>query len=233
MQRRCHQWRMGSFERRSGAGPHGEGYNSANQAAREQGRAAIKAGQRGSFTFAMLNDTVTNCETIQTVCIVLTGVGGSNEADCEPIEPSLQSALDQRRWRAVTVSDPVAAMAEAALHERSQQSRSEWGLPRTERTSLLLGKAIADEERNELIRALKKYLPGVDLWLSRGGAIERMTSPEQDRLCAPRGAKPTGRIAERRRENGSDSKREGDEQIVSVTRDEINMLLERVGRSES
>jgi len=92
--------------------------------------------------------------------ILLTPRGGA--------EPLVNDAIGARGWTITTLDDPVMAMSELCLLERSQAARAAWGLRGTADLVLIVsGEAMPDD----LVAAVQWYLPDVVIWRYDDAAI--------------------------------------------------------------
>lgn len=156
-----------------------------------------------------------------------------------------REALEERGWRYTEVADPVLAFAELALRERAQRARAAWGLPRAERIVLVIIEPPAHRETAPLLEALSRYFNAVEVWacaLARLSPLEHRTLATPSRRRLPPLSSPGTQAArhegdttteqnrhptQTEREGASD--REDHVEAASISRDELDMLLEVTG----
>jgi len=94
---------------------------------------------------------------LPTICVLLTP---ADDADSQ----SARSQLASHRWHVSTIHDPYRAVAELALRERAQAARLGWGLGRGQRIALVLHRRSAWREAHQMIAAVRRHLPKVEIW---------------------------------------------------------------------
>jgi len=123
------------------------------------------------------------------------------------IDATLRDAIAAHGWSVTALHDPVMAMAELCLLERSQAARSAWGLRGTSDLVLVL----ADPTPlDDLVDAVQWYLPGVAIWRAENGTMTMLDAPPETAADTP--TSPAGPPAE-------------DAPPADVTAAEIDMLF--------
>lgn len=154
----------------------------------------------------------------RTICIII-----ASESDRG--DGRLRRVLAERQWQPVMHTEPLAAMAEAAIREGEQVARSEWGLLRTESIVMMISERWADEhadDQAQLIHAMRQYLPGISLWSLDGHDLTPIHVPQS--ACEPAGAMHS-RSEPAHRIDGHLSTSEA-RASITITREEMDMLLE-------
>lgn len=130
------------------------------------------------------------------------------------------SAID-RDWKVRCINDPLLAMAELALCERAEAARSAWGLHRAGRLALALQQPTNDQYVQDLICAVRQYLPGVSIY-DCTDSTPRLLTPAHDHV-----------VSEQPTRTGADMHDDGDENDAhAISRDELDMLFEAAGERE-
>lgn len=146
-----------------------------------------------------------------TRCVVL-GAGAHPEA----IAPPLADKLAARRWRGACIADPLAALAELCLLERAGNVSRPWGREPQQAPVLVLTEHAAAPRPalDQMLSALSRYLPRVEVWTFAGGELHRRAIERDTSTGAPD-------------PDGAGARRSAEESIVAeITREEISMLLD-------
>jgi len=194
---------------------------------------AFRASQANANTNTMATISSNNDNNSRTACIVVTSATTTGD-------DALSHVLAARGWRSIPVDDPVVAMAEAALREREQRVRTEWGLLRNEAVAMVIDTYDCDEvawdERSKLIRAMRRYLPNVALWSFDGKQLVLMTGEgarsEQSGAMTPdpeHAVQKQTQVREQRGRDDDSTNAATEEADVIITREEVDMLLESMG----
>jgi hypothetical protein len=153
-----------------------------------------------------------------TRCVVL-GAGPHHEA----IAPPLADKLAARRWCGASVADPLAALAELCLLERAGNVRRPWGQEPQQAPVLILTEAVAAPQPvlDQMLSALQRYLPRVEVWTFAGGELHPHAM-EHDTASREPGP------------DGGEARRLADDSIAAeITREEISMLLDVTEEGEA
>lgn len=161
-----------------------------------------------------------NAET-RTTCVCI-----CYNSDADQVDPIVSELTQVRDWKPVICHHALEAMVELALREREQIARSEWGLLRNESLVMVISSSWAEVHAKEclqLIRAVRRYLPGVALLLQKGEELLAIDPTSHDdghqlsRLNPLNSGERNGNQIHPNTQNGRG---------VTVTRDELDMLLE-------
>ena len=152
-----------------------------------------------------------------TRCVVL-DAGPHREA----IVPPLSAKLEARRWCGASAADPLAALAELCLLERTGSVGRPRGQEPQQAPVLILTEPITAPQPmlDQMLSALNRYLPRVEVWTFSGGelhlhAIEHDVGAQTPRLHDPQDRRPA------------------DAPIATeITREEISMLLDVTDEGE-
>lgn len=91
------------------------------------------------------------------------------------VDQAMQAQFAARDWFPIHVHDPYIALAELCVREKSQISRSAWGLQRLEQISLVILEPAEWESASvhvrELIATVQRYVPVASVWLIQGDQI--------------------------------------------------------------
>lgn len=87
------------------------------------------------------------------------------------LSDGLKSLFAARDWFAIEQHDPYMAMAELCLRERAQVARAAWGLQRMEQTALVILEPGRWPNLDELVRAMREYLPSATIWTASDSDI--------------------------------------------------------------
>ncbi len=169
----------------------------------------------------------------------------------QPVDDDLQSQLQARNWRAITMRDPFAAMAELCLAESRHPPCDETG------PILVVVRPDSEDfcvEITQLITAVRRFMPSAAVKLFANGSLHQLASercsasaPGQDHPFAgsPLPSPPTARASSRRQADlrlmdsassaplppaaaieDADSL-DLDSETDQVTREEMELLFER------
>jgi hypothetical protein len=157
--------------------------------------------------------------------------------ECSRDDDRLCQLLARQQWQAVMVTEPIAAMVEAALREREQTARSEWGLLRNEYAVVVLSQHWLDQQTDggeALVRAMCQYLPSVELWAQAGDELvllRRTTPAISSAASAPHRRESASRSNDMRSMINSEAS--ASQLDTTITREEMDMLLETFVESET
>lgn len=170
-----------------------------------------------------------------TTCILLTPPIGE-------LPQRLKNEVNQRAWQLVQVSDALEAFAQTCLLERVAASRKSWGLPRTGRIALVIVNPNDWSESSELLLAVRRYTPGIDVWAFENEVLRKLLAAtdaanaanEETATPAPDGHAALADAAraddpDRQDEDREDAPAEPPLDTSRITTDEITMLLARPG----
>lgn len=127
----------------------------------------------------------------RTCCVVLRPANGSTAATGD--SGSLSPWLARRGFKALDVNDPLTAMAAICLIERSQASRSAWGLPRVEPLGLVVVEPARWTDVESLLSAVQRFVPDAGIWRADGDEPTIIRQPgiapaARDSVSAPQSA---------------------------------------------
>ena len=106
-------------------------------------------------------------------CIVLT-------PKPEQIDTELQQLLEARKWLVRQTNVPLLAMADLCLLDRTQASRSAWGLPHNEGVVLIIVDADHLPELQTMLLAINRYVPIVSIWSFDNGILQCVRESGED-----------------------------------------------------
>ncbi len=108
-------------------------------------------------------------------CIVLT-------PKPEQIDDKLKQLLEARNWHVRQTNAPLLAMSDLCLLERTQASRSAWGLSRSDGVALIVVDPDNWPELQTMLSAIHQYVPIVSIWSFENGRLQCVSEPiENDR----------------------------------------------------
>ena len=103
-------------------------------------------------------------------CIVLT-------PKPEQMNDELQQLLEARNWQVRQTNVPLLAMSDLCLLERTQASRSAWGLSRSEGIALIVVDPNNWPELKTMLSAIAQYVPIVTIWSFENGKLQCVSEP--------------------------------------------------------
>ena len=103
-------------------------------------------------------------------CIVLT-------PKPEQIDDELKQLLEARNWQVKQTNVPLLAMSDLCLLERTQASRSAWGLSRSEGVALIVVDPQNWPELQTMLGAIGQYVPIVSIWSFEDGKLQCVSEP--------------------------------------------------------
>ncbi|MCH8824473.1 MAG: hypothetical protein IH984_13315 [Planctomycetes bacterium] len=103
-------------------------------------------------------------------CIVLT-------PKPEHVNEELKQLLEARNWHVRQTNVPLLAMSDLCLLERTQASRSAWGLSRSEGIALIVVEPEHWPELQTMLGAIAQYLPIVSIWSYEKGKLQCVSEP--------------------------------------------------------
>jgi hypothetical protein len=159
--------------------------------------------------------------TAETLCIVL-----SPGPQRLPLD--VRSAIEARGWRAIAAQSPLAALAEAAVHERISAARAAWGLQRSENIAMVIVDPPALRETDALLDALRRYFPSVAVLAAQSGQLIELSARPVDSGGGHKPAAAQARMDMQReggRNGGPATDGESPTGSSTVTREELDMLL--------
>jgi hypothetical protein len=127
--------------------------------------------------------------------------------------------LEGRGWVVREAGDPLGAMAELCLLDRTRVMREEWGLQTVEALALVVVEPTRWPNLPALVSAVSRYVPQAKLWSVSGDDLNPLGPDARPDIPARTESGPAPRVAPQRT----------DEEAISgplVTGDEIAMLLE-------
>jgi hypothetical protein len=128
--------------------------------------------------------------------------------------------LDRRGWMVHDAADPLGALAELCLLDRTQTMREAWGLQTVEALALVVaGRSDWADDLPDLVSAAARYVPQATLWCCDGEELQPVDPAARaaDPRATPRAAPPT------RADRGTG---EDDVSPPLISGDEIAMLLD-------
>ena len=103
-------------------------------------------------------------------CIVLT-------PKPEQVNEELKQLLEARNWHVRQTNVPLLALSDLCLLERTQASRSAWGLSRCEGVALIVVDPDNWPELQAMLGAIAQYLPIVSIWSFENGKLQCVSQP--------------------------------------------------------
>ena len=103
-------------------------------------------------------------------CIVLTPTP-------EQMNDELQQLLEARNWHVRQTNVPLLAMSDLCLLERTQASRSAWGLSRSEGIALIVVDPNNWPDLQTMLGAVTQYVPIVTIWSFENGKLQCVSEP--------------------------------------------------------
>ena len=103
-------------------------------------------------------------------CIVLT-------PKPEQVNEELKQLLEARNWHVRQTNVPLLALSDLCLLERTQASRSAWGLSRCEGVALIVVDPDNWPELQAMLGAIAQYLPIVSIWSFEYGKLQCVSEP--------------------------------------------------------
>lgn len=103
-------------------------------------------------------------------CIVLT-------PKPEQMNDELRQLLEARNWHVRQTNVPLLAMSDLCLLERTQASRSAWGLSRSEGIALIVVDPNNWPELQAMLGAIAQYVPIVTIWSFENGKLQCVSEP--------------------------------------------------------
>ncbi len=103
-------------------------------------------------------------------CIVLT-------PKPEQISDELKQLLEARNWHVRQTNVPLLAMSDLCLLDRTQASRSAWGLPRSEGLALIVVEPEHWPDLQIMLMAIARYVPVVSIWSYENGKLQCVSEP--------------------------------------------------------
>ncbi len=155
----------------------------------------------------------------RTRCVLLAPKGDRDQGRGE----ILRSLLDRRGWIAHEANDPLAALAELCVLQRTQASRRAWGLTPAESLALVVVEPKCWPQLEAMLAAARRYLPQADQWSFVNGGLH------------PIGADGPGSEPRRREAEAPPAVPDGTDDVSPppVSGEEIAMLLEGEDRDPS
>jgi len=163
----------------------------------------------------------------RTTCIVLMH---NNERNATSADDVVRHALEQRGWAITYLDDPTQAMVELAICERAQTARAAWGLQRAANVVLAIDQPQCYEL---LLDAVAHYLPTVQVYDCSGGKLRLLQQSTNGQT--PSITKPEQVSEPKAQTSATTDRRESDDESrdantsPSISRDELDMLLEMTG----
>ena len=150
-------------------------------------------------------------------CIVLTPMP-------EQIDDRLKQLLEARNWHVRQTNVPLLAMSDLCLLERTQSSRSAWGLARSEGVALIVVQPDHWPELETMLGAIARYVPIVSIWSFDNGNLQCVSESMKNEAAE----NETNAISKRQSDPANwDNQPEDDEVADShITGDELAMLLD-------
>ena len=153
----------------------------------------------------------------RTRCVLLAPEGARADA---------RRLLEQQGWTAHEHNDPLAAMAELCLLERTAASRREWGLETVERIALVVVDPDRWRQLPEMLAATRRYLPQAGIWACTDGNLRPLYAA---------GDGQAGPIEAAANESDTDPVSDGrppDLSPPSISPEELEMLLDNDHRED-
>ncbi len=154
----------------------------------------------------------------QTRCVLLAPEGNCAEAQC---------VLEHRGWSAQVRGDPLAAMAELCLLERTLASRRAWGLETVEQIALVVVDPDRWRQLPQMLAAARRYLPQAAVWACTDGTLQPLFAAQDRPGPLHRAAGSNDRDTDPVSES-----RATDVSPPSISPEEIEMLLDNDHRQE-
>lgn len=154
--------------------------------------------------------------------VLLTRTGGGGEP--------LPTLLDRRtagQWQAHEADDPLAALAELCLLDRTQKSRVGWGQQQIEGLALVVVEPTRWPQLDAMLAAARRYVPQADLWSYVDGTLCPLASGHEPVT------QPTAKDKDPTHRAASESKPSPPSDTPQITQEEIAMLLDNDDRGPS
>ena len=101
---------------------------------------------------------------------------GDRAQDCGK---DVQLMLDRRGWIVHEADDPLGALGELCLLERTQALRQAWGLQTVERLAMVVVEPQQWPQLPAMVSAARRYVPKAALWSFVDGELHPLDSPDR------------------------------------------------------
>lgn len=158
----------------------------------------------------------------RTTCVLLTPTDGGGEP--------LRTLLDRHtagQLEAHEADDPLAALAELCLLDRTQKSSVGWGQQQVQGLALVVVEPTRWPQLDAMLAAARRYVPQADLWSYVDGTLCPLASGHE--LVTQPTAKDTGQT----HRAASERKPSPPSDTPQITQEEIAMLLDNDDRGPS
>jgi hypothetical protein len=155
----------------------------------------------------------------ETRCVLLAPEGNCAEAS---------RLLEHRGWTAQVCGDPLAAMAELCLLERTLATRREWGLETVEQIALVVADPDRWRQLPEMLAAARRYLPQAAVWACTDGTLQPLFAAQDSQRRPPKATRSNDIDVDPVSKSGAT-----DVSSPSISPEEIEMLLDNDHRQET